>query len=417
MSSLKKISVKELRLGMFLHRFDAAWIDNPFWRNGFLLSATRDLRKAHGSGIARCWIDTARGMDVPAEPPCTPTSAACAGQADDARSDEARNACAAGAASAVEPASFTQELERAATVCGAAREATVLMFGEARLGNAIDAGQCVPLVNEIADSVMRNPGALISLARLKTSDDYTYMHSVAVCALMIALARELQCDEAACRVAGLAGLLHDIGKISIPLDILNKPGKLSDAEFDTVKSHPERGHALLVKGGAASAEVLDVCLHHHERFDGSGYPDRLAGEQISLLARMGAVCDVYDAITSNRPYKAGWDPAESISRMISWKGHFDPKVLSAFIQVIGIYPTGSLVRMRSGRLAVVIEQHRTHFTKPVVKVFHCLQKQVALTPQTIDLALPAERDAIAGREPRGNWDAAALDALWAGDRK
>lgn len=413
MNHLKKIPVKELRSGMFLHHFEAAWIDNPFWRSGFLLSDARDLRKAHGSGIAQCWIDTARGKDLAAAPP----GAARAERAvPAARAPVAAVTPAPAAADAgdTQPASFTQELQRAATVCGAAREATALMFGEARLGNAIDARQCVPLVNEIADSVMRNPGALISLARLKTSDDYTYMHSVAVCALMVALARELQLDDAACRLAGLAGLMHDIGKISIPLDILNKPGKLTDTEFDTVKSHPERGHALLAQGGAASAEVLDVCLHHHERFDGGGYPHGLQGEQISLLARMGAVCDVYDAVTSNRPYKDGWDPAESISRMISWKGHFDPKVLSAFIQVIGIYPTGSLVRMRSGRLAVVVEQNSAHFTKPLVKIFHCLHSGKDLVPQTLDLALPGERETIAGREPRGNWNAAMLDALWAG---
>ncbi len=316
-------------------------------------------------------------------------------------------------AAPIAQASFSEELQRAANVCNAARHATVTMFGEARLGNAIDTRQCEALVNDIADSVSRNPGALISLARLKTSDNYTYMHSVAVCALMISLGRALQLSEAACREAGLAGLLHDIGKVAIPLGILNKPGSLSDDEFATVRSHPQRGYDMLREGASASAAVMDVCLHHHEKIDGSGYPDRLAGEQISLLARMGAVCDVYDAITSNRPYKSGWDPAESVSKMISWTGHFDTKVLSAFIQVIGIYPTGALVRMRSGRLAVVIEQDREQFTKPVVKVFYCLKNKVQLAPETLDLALSSIADAIVAKEPRGNWPTAMLDALWA----
>jgi len=162
---------------------------------------------------------------------------------------------------------------------------------------------------------MRHPGALISLARLKTADDYTYMHSVAVWALMVALGRQMGLDEEELRTAGLAGLLHDLGKALMNQDVLNKPGKLTDEEFEHIKSHPHEGWKLLKEAGSVNEAVLDVCRHHHERTDGNGYPDRLAGEQFTRLARMGAICDVYDAITSNRPYKRGWDPAESILRM------------------------------------------------------------------------------------------------------
>src|SRR5439155_18292257 len=140
------------------------------------------------------------------------------------------------------------------------------------LGRAIDAEHCIPLVHDITESVFRNPGALVSLARLKTQDDYTYMHSVAVCALMVALARQLGLDEARCRDAGLAGLLHDTGKALMPPEVLNKPGKLTDAEFAMMKLHPQRGHELLSEGRAVVGAALDVCLHHHEKFDGSGYP-------------------------------------------------------------------------------------------------------------------------------------------------
>ena len=219
---------------------------------------------------------------------------------------------------------MAEEVKRAAKICANGKAAVVSMFQEVRMGNAISAEAAGELVDEISSSVLRNPGALISLARLKTADDYTYMHSVAVCALMVALARQLGLDEKDTREAGMAGLLHDLGKALMPMDVLNKPGKLTDAEFTIIKSHPVEGHRLLVEGKSASAIVLDVCLHHHEKVDGSGYPDRLPGDKISLHAKMGAVCDVYDAITSNRPYKAGWDPAESIRKMTEWsKGHFD----------------------------------------------------------------------------------------------
>jgi HD-GYP domain-containing protein (c-di-GMP phosphodiesterase class II) len=120
------------------------------------------------------------------------------------------------------------------------------------------------------------------------------------------------------RKVALAGLMHDLGKAMIPMEILNKPGKLSQVEFDIIKQHPREGHRLLLTGSDAAPVVLDVCLHHHEKTDGSGYPDKLLDGQISLYAKMGAVCDVYDAITSNRPYKPGWDPAESMRRMAEW---------------------------------------------------------------------------------------------------
>jgi len=140
---------------------------------------------------------------------------------------------------------------------------------------------------------------------------------------MVSLARQLGLSEDLVREAGLAGLLHDVGKMTMPVEVLNKPGSLTDAEFVVMRSHPERGHALLLAAGSIPASALDVCLHHHEKYDGSGYPYRLQGEAISLFARMGAVCDVYDAITSNRPYKKAWNPAESLARMAQWTGHFD----------------------------------------------------------------------------------------------
>ncbi|HEY2979503.1 MAG TPA: HD-GYP domain-containing protein, partial [Burkholderiaceae bacterium] len=303
----------------------------------------------------------------------------------------------------------------ATRLCKRAHDAVTAMFGEARLGRAIDAEHCLPLVNDITESVFRNPGALISLARLKTRDDYTYMHSVAVCALMVAMGRQLGFDEARCRDAGLAGLLHDTGKALMPLEILNKPGKLSDEEYAVMKLHPMRGHDLLSEGQAVPASALDVCLHHHEKVDGSGYPQGLAGEGIELLARMGAVCDVYDAITSYRPYKAGWDPADSLARMASWQGHFDPPVLQAFVKSLGIYPVGSLVRLESGRLAVVVEQNAHSLVAPVVKVFFSTKSQMRIPPERLDLARPGCQDRIAAREDAAAWSRRELDALWAGD--
>lgn len=406
---LKKIPVEQLRLGMHLQAFCGAWLEHPFWRTKFVLTDPRDLALVRESAIREVWIDIAKGKDV--DTPESAHSPDAGPSVDDFPQPEIEQEPDPAATA---PASFSDEVKRASRIVSKGREAVVSMFQEARMGKAIEAEAAAPLVEEISNSVMRNPGALISLARLKTADDYTFMHSVAVCALMIALARQLGLDEKQTREAGMAGLLHDLGKAMIPLEVLNKPGKLTDAEFDLVKTHPEEGYKLLLEGKDVSEVVKDVCLHHHEKVDGSGYPKRLNGETMSLFAKMGAVCDVYDAITSNRPYKAGWDPAESIKRMAEWKGHFDPMVFQAFVKSLGIYPIGSLVRLESGKLGVVIEQGEQSLLKPRVKVFFSTRAQAYITPEVIDLARSPEK--IAAREEAAKWGIKDVDRWWVGDK-
>jgi len=406
---LKKIPVKLLRMGMHLHKLEGAWLNHPFWKTRFVIDSTDDLRKLHDCGVDECWIDISLGLDVatatpepepkPAAAPVAPAPVAAVPAGPAARSTD--------------PRPLDAELKQAAAICQRGRAAVTAMFNEARMGRTVDAEGCLPLVEEVSGSVLRNPGALVSLARLKSKDDYSYMHSVAVCALMVALGRQIGMSEDACREAGLAGLLHDIGKALMPLDVLNKPGKLTDEEFDIMRGHPARGFDLLKDGQGATEAALDVVLHHHERMDGTGYPHKLPGDRISRLSRMGAVCDVYDAITSNRPYKAGWDPAQSIARMATWKGHFDEPLFAAFVQSLGIYPTGSLVRLVSGKLAVVVEQQPGNLTSPVVKAFYSTKSAMPITPTLIDLARPGCQDRIAAREENVPGRFPQLDELWA----
>jgi putative nucleotidyltransferase with HDIG domain len=284
-----------------------------------------------------------------------------------------------------------------------AKQAMSQLFSEARMGRAIDAERCGPVVDEIMASVARNSGALLNVMRLKRRDEYTYMHSVAVCTLMIALARTLGFNERQCREAGMAGLLHDIGKALVPLDILIKPARLTDEEFRVIRGHAAAGHALLRGSRLANPMALDVCLNHHEKIDGSGYPRRLPAAEISLFAKMGAVCDVYDAVTSNRPYKRGWDPGEAVREMAQWQGHFDPMVFQAFVKTVGIYPVGSLVRLRSQRLAMVVAQHADALLTPTVQPLYALQDARHLAGEpALDLRQPGT-DAIVGAERPAEW--------------
>ena len=401
---MQKIPKQVLRKGMFIEEFCGSWMEHPFWRSRFVLASDEDLARILQSSITELWIDPAKGVGLSdAEERSLPVP--------DEPSVE--RLVVSPLATKPQRVSTADEVDRAARICNQARQAVEQMFSEARMGKAVNAEHCKAMVEEISNSVSRNPGALISLARLKTADEYTYMHSVAVCALMIALAREIDLPEPEVQEAGLAGLLHDMGKALIPISVLNKPGKLTDAEFDLVKQHPAKGHALLLEGGKASEGVMDACLHHHEKTNGTGYPHRLVDADISLIAKMTAVCDVYDAITSNRPYKRGWDPAESIKKMAEWsKGHFDERVFQAFVKSLGIYPVGSLVRLQSNRLAIVVEQSPGALLKPKVKVFFSVANNAHIVPVLLDLSSSKVDEKIIGREATEKWAFKGLDELW-----
>jgi len=402
---LIRIRIEQLHLGMYVHEFCGSWMDHPFWRGAFLLDKPEDLKSILATGIREVWIDDAKGLGIEG------------GEYEEVVAAEVETTLARAdtAGPIAHRIDVAKEAARAIKICARSKQAVTSMFKEARMGKALSADDALPIVEEISTSVMRNPGALIGLARLKDKDDYTYMHSVAVCALMVSLARQLGLDETQIRQAGLAGLLHDVGKMMIPLSILNKPGKLTDAEFEAVKSHPSQGHKMLLEGTGISDVALDVCLHHHEKVDGSGYPERFTDEQISLFAKMGAVCDVYDAITSNRPYKNGWEPAESLRKMAEWsKGHFDTTIFHAFVKSVGIYPTGSLVKLESGHLGVVIDQTEKSLLTPMVKVFFSIKSNARISPEMLDLSKPACKDKIVSHEDPAKWGIRDIHELWSG---
>lgn len=404
---LKRIAVRDVRMGMFITELCGSWMEHPFFKTKFLLEDTQDLESLIKSGIKEVWINTSKGLDADEIVPGKTLS--------DIELETELMLRNAARGKRTEKTSMDEEVKIARKVCSKSKAAVVSMFNDARMGKAIEVTQAKELVEEISESVLRQPHALISLARLKNADEYTYMHSVAVCALMIALARQLGLDEEMVRESGLAGLLHDLGKMGIPNKILNKPGKLTDEEFTTIKSHPEIGANILMGNPLISPMVLDVVLHHHEKMDGSGYPHKLSGDKISLLAKMGAVCDVYDAITSTRPYKKGWSPAESIRKMAEWsKGHFDESIFQAFVKTVGIYPTGSLVRLESGRLGVVTEQSEASLLTPKVKIFFSARLKTPILQETLDLAKLIGKEKIIGRESPDDWGFRNLDELWSG---
>ncbi|MEZ0211171.1 MAG: HD-GYP domain-containing protein [Methylophilus sp.] len=402
---LKTITINQVRIGMYIHELKGPWMEHPFWRTKFVLKDEADLLKLKGSALKQVVIDIKRGLDVLPEPaPVQPVK------------DEAllleENLALEQAAQQVRQVPLDVEHRQAAKIIQSSRRQIMSMFKDLRMGKVIEAEDVMPLVDEISASVNRNTHALISLVRLKTADDYTYLHSIAVSALMTSLAKELKLSETEVKQAGLAGLMHDMGKAEVPLKILNKPGSLTDNEFSVIRQHPQNGYDLLMRANITDPVTLDVCLHHHEKMDGSGYPGHLSGDDISIYAKMGAVCDVYDAITSTRAYKPAWEPGIALKRMASWNGHFDPVVLEAFIKSMGIYPIGTLVMLKSGRLAVVVRQSTESLLKPVVKAFFSTKSLVHIPVEEMDLSKRGA-DEIISNESAVSWGIGNVEHLWA----
>jgi len=393
---LKKLKVNDVRLGMYLQEVCGSWMDHPFWKRSFKLTEDKDLNTLKNCGIDEIWIDTSKGLDVDAG------VVALLQKEEELKVESELKKIEHTPQKTEAPVSFQVELIAAKKLHTKTKEAVVSMFSDVRMGNALKLDDALSLVDEINQSIARNSSALVSLSRLKNADDYTYLHSVAVCVLMMALGRQLGLEGKVLKQVGIAGLMHDFGKVFIPNGVLNKPGKLTEEEFNIVKMHPLKGWQFLKNSNEVNDLTLDVCRHHHERVDGKGYPDKLSGEALTLFARMGAICDVYDAITSNRCYKKGWEPSESIRKMAEWKdGHFDEAIFHAFVKTVGIYPTGTLLKLKSGRLGVVIDQSQNILTKPLVKVFFSTRSNAPILQETIDLS--KSPDSIANLENPLQW--------------
>ncbi len=398
---LKKVDASQLRVGMFIHDLDCGWMEHPFVRSQFLLSCESEIQKIRDARIHGVVIDCSRGMDLDA-----PTLA----QAQAATEAEVK-ALATTATSRVR-VSVGEELQRAATVRREAVGLVRTVMQDARLGKAVELDAVGAVVQNITESILRNAGALLGLLQIKNKDDYTFLHSVSVCTLLVAFCRSRNLDDEHIYQAGIGGLLHDTGKALVPDAILNKVGRLTDDEFAIIKRHPRDGHDILLRTPGIGAIPLDITLHHHERRDGSGYPDAQAGGAISELAQMAAIVDVYDAITSERCYHKGMPAAEALRKLYEWsKFHFDPALVQEFMRCVGIYPVGTLVLLESGRLGVVVEPHETSLLTPKVNVFFHTKQQRYIKPETVDLSRPVGfggGDRIVRHESAEKWQVEPL---------
>nr|WP_027686326.1 HD-GYP domain-containing protein [Rhizobium leguminosarum] len=315
----KRIHVSQLRVGMYVEDVEIEGEDRTRRFKPFLISAAGQLESLMASRLMTVVIDVGKGADVDS-----------------------------GAAQDIDRAAFdtqlravfsAKDIKQARECVEDTRPQIRQMLAHARIKASFASDAASSAVERIMSAAFDNAGALIAVAKLKEKDELTFLHSLAVSALMITLGRSLGHREEEVRILGLGGLVHDLGKMALPDEILTKPGKLTAEEMDLVRGHPQRGYELVSHVAHVPKQVLDICRYHHEKFDGSGYPGRLAGKKIPYVARLAAICDVYEALTTIRPYKRAFSQAEAINMMMNSPGHFDSQLLSAFVSKMVISGT------------------------------------------------------------------------------
>ena len=393
---IKKIPVTLLEPGMYVSDFNAGWLSHPFAFNSMMIESEANVAHVVAAGIRELFIDTGRGRDVGDGVPT-------ALEAQRETETQVTRIAEAARPLAPEPrVSLAEEMVRARNTFGEATRIIRNLMEDIRLGRQIELATTKPTVEKIAASVMRNGNAMMTMRRLKSLDDFTFLHSVSVCAMLVSFAKVAQMEMNSIHDLALGALLHDVGKMRVASAVLNKPARLTDEEYRHMKSHVVLGSDLIRQLPGIPPLALEPIELHHERFDGSGYPKGLKGEEISPAGRMTAIVDVYDAITSDRVYRKGMSPAAAVQKLFEWsKFHFDPVFMQLFLKSVGIYPIGSLVKLESGRLGVVIEQSDTHLLTPVVRVMYDGKRQHYLAPEILDLSRPmgsGGADCIVGYE-------------------
>ena len=393
---IKKIPIAELKPGMFVHDVNCSWRVERIFTLRFKITDDQQVEDIRELGVREVYIDTALGDDVPG----APTEEEVRRQMEE---DMGRLAGRREIAVHHRLASH-EELNQAWGVHNSASQLIQGMMTDVRLGQQVEFDTVSETLHNIASTMLSSFDTLIQLGQLKNADDYTFQHSVGVCALLTAFGKTLELSRQTVYDMGVGALLHDIGKMRVPVAILNKPGRLTETEFDEIKQHVVYGSELVREAPWMSATALQVLEQHHERFDGSGYPGRLASSAISPAGQMAAIVDVYDAITAERVYHKAMMPAEALRKLLEWSHfHFNKELVAHFIRSLGIYPVRTVVSMESGLIGIVIEQNPANQLRPIVLVVSDSSKRGAVSPYRLDLEkTPGDR--ILNYEPPEKYD-------------
>lgn len=330
----QKFAVEDVRVGMFVTQLDIPWEESTFMFQGLEIKSTADIQELQNQ-CKHVWVDydefslpkSRNESGLPANPNISPN--------------------------AVVP--IQEELSSAQEVHTLASKTVTDLFSEIRLGAEVDGAKVKQAVNGCVDSILRNPDASVWMTRIQAKDEGTAQHSLNVAALSIIMAKAMNLSNRELEDIGVCAMLHDVGKTSIPTHILNKQGQLTDEEREEIRKHTRYGRDILISTKSVMSGAADVAHSHHERPDGKGYPRGLTTEKIPLYAKIVAIAEAYDVITTKQLYRNALSPSEAIQELYAHRGtQFDEDLVIKFIDSVGIFPPGSIVEMQNGEIGIVL---------------------------------------------------------------
>jgi len=381
-----KVDVSQLKKGMYVSELDRSWTETSFLLQGVLIDGEEEIAEFQKT-CEHVFIDADKSHEsvyahLRSLTTLTQESNPKNKFSDTHESHEAD----------LEQNNFQKELKVARKLHTRTRSFIDHALEDVRLGQAVNTDAAKELVTEVANSITRSPHALVWLTNLKERDEYTSIHCMNVCVMAVSFGRTLGMSKAELETLGLGGLLHDLGKMRVPLEILNKPSKLTFEEFEVMKTHPVEGYNMLKEQDDLPSEVLDIVKHHHERRNGKGYPSQLDGDQINNMTRIVAIVDVYDAITSDRCYHDAISPYDALKNMYEWvKEDFDKDMIEKFIKCLGIYPIGCVVELNLGHVGIVVSASEKSKLRPIVMLVLNSKREHFPKPKLINLAHPKWR--------------------------
>ncbi len=377
MLEIVKVLTADLEIGMYVSSLDRPWLETPFVLQGFQLESDSDIERLR-KHCDYVYIDTQQSL--------LEETTIRRKVGNRPRMSRAQMFSKKKLQPYRDNTDWKDEYPKAQSAVKALSEGLEDIFNNVAQGSALNMAKVKLAVQPMIDSITRNPDACIWLARMKQEDQYAYQHSLGASIWAVALGRQLGLPKSDLRSLAIGGLLFDVGKLQLDKELLNAKRPLTEEEFETVKSHVQLGVDAITKGGVMNQDVIDMVAYHHERHDGSGYPEGLSGDKIPIFARIAAIVDCYDAITSHRSYARATSPSIAIKKLYEWRDmDFQAELVEEFIQAVGIYPAGTLVELSSGEVAVVIAEYRTRRLRPKVMVLLDCDKQPLLDVKMIDL--------------------------------
>lgn len=374
---LKKISTKKLVPGMYIVDSGINWLDNPYLYSSDSMASEELIESILGEGYQEVFIDTERSAKE------TITDSVML----ESEFGEVLEDADVPLDYAPAETSLAVEMPAAKAAYSTAIELSRVYMDGIRRGDNVDLHKAKGLVDSVLGSLARNPDALMGLCKLRDTDDYTYAHSVNVAVLAMMFAKHMNFPHNVQHAVGMAGIFHDLGKALVPIELINAPRQLTDEEFAILRKHPRLGYEQVKKTPGFTQDILLGIYDHHERFNGSGYPRGISGDTISLTGRILAMVDVYDALSSRRPYKEAMLPHKVLGIMYQMRDEdFYPGFMEHFIRMLGIYPVGSVVQLETGDIGVVSSANQGKPAKPKVLILQDA-KQRSVLPREIDTSL------------------------------